>query len=69
MLRKHDEAGYTSGFWKDWSSRENQLKFYRHFNSGKSDYELDGLSTCKYRMNLSERNDKSYNIILIDAIT
>lgn len=67
-LKKHTEAGYTDGFWKDWSSRENQLKYYRAFYSS-TGYEDDGLSTCKYRATKTLRNDKNFNIIQIDAIT
>ena len=49
QLIKHEEAGYTDGFWKDWSSRENQLRYYRKVNNKSTEYEKDGLTTCTYR--------------------
>jgi hypothetical protein len=68
-LMKHDEAGYTDGFWKDWSSRENQLRYYRLVNSGISNFKEDGLSTCTYRSKIVEETDEVNNYIRIEAIT
>lgn len=64
-LKKHEEAGYTDGFWKDWSSRENQLRYYRHVKNG-SDFKNEGLSNCKYRVAIAEETDK---YIKLNAIT
>ena len=68
-LLKHDEGGYVDGGWKDWSSRENQLRYYRLVNSGKSGYEEDGLTTCIYRSKIVEDTDEVNNYIRIEAIT
>ena len=68
-LLKHDEGGYTEGYWKDWSSRENQLRYYRLVNSGDSNYKNDGLSTCNYRSKIVEDTDKVNNFIRIEVIT
>lgn len=65
-LIKHDEAGYTDGFWKDWSSRENQLRYYRLLNSGSSNYMNDGLSTCKFRSTITVEEN---NYIKLNALT
>lgn len=65
-LLKHEERGYTDGFWKDWSSRENQLRYYRLVNSSKSNYENDGLTTCKYRLKDTQELD---NYIKLKVIT
>lgn len=56
QLIKHKEAGYTDGFWKDWSSRENQLRYYRLVNSKNSGYTTDGLTTCKYKHSIENIN-------------
>ena len=58
QLIKHEERGYTDGFWKDWSSRENQLRYYRLLNSKISNYKNDGISNCKYRVNIVEDSEK-----------
>ena len=65
-LLRHSEGGYVDGYWKDWNSRENQLRYYRLTNSGSSNYSKDGLSTCKYRSNIKIQED---NYIKIDALT
>ena len=66
QLIKHDEAGYTDGFWKDWSSRENQLRYYRLVNSGTSGYDKDGLHNCKYKATSSKLGSK---VTILKAIT
>jgi len=54
-LIPHEEQGYTSGYWKNWKSRENQLRYYNIINNDKAEYLEDGLSTCKYKV-LSEED-------------
>lgn len=66
QLLKHEEAGYTDGFWKDWSSRENQLRYYRRVNSGDIELENDGLSSCKFKERDREETD---NYIKVKVIT
>jgi len=65
-LIKHEEAGYTDGFWKDWSSRENQLRYYRRINSGDIEAKSDGLSTCKFRQKIDE---SSNSFVKLNVIT
>ena len=65
-LKKHEELGYQDGYWKDWSSRENQLRYYR-FKDGEDDLHIkDGLSNCKYRI---REENKDENVITIKALT
>lgn len=64
-LVKHNEAGYTDGFWKDWSSRENQLRYYRRLNSGIIEAQNDGLSTCKFRQKIVESSDSFVQLNVI----
>jgi hypothetical protein len=54
-LIPHEEQGYTSGYWKNWKSRENQLRYYDIINNNKEEYLEDGLSNCKYKI-LHEEN-------------
>ena len=68
-LLKHEEGGYVDGYWKDWSSRENQLRYYRLVNDGNSNYKDDGLSTCKFRSKIVEDTDEVNNFIRIEAVT
>lgn len=49
-LIPHEEQGYTSGYWKNWKSRENQLRYYDIINNNKKEYLEDGLSSCKYKV-------------------
>lgn len=64
-LLKHDEAGYTDGFWKDWSSRENQMRYWRKVIDGKTNLLQDGLSTCMFRSSISEESDKYLKLNVI----
>lgn len=66
QLIKHEEQGYINGHWKDWGSRENQLRYYRRVNSGDSKYLEDGLTTCKYRSTVVEEED---NYIKLNVLT
>lgn len=53
----HDENGYKDGYWVNWASRENQLKYLDKFYEKRSDYQKDGLSRLKrtkYRQFSSE---------------
>lgn len=49
-LIPHEEQGYTSGYWKNWKSRINQLRFYDIINNNKQEYLEDGLTSCKYKV-------------------
>lgn len=50
MLLPHEEQGYTSGYWKNWRSRENQIMYYDILNNDKEDYLNDGLNNCRYKI-------------------
>lgn len=65
-LLKHEEAGYTDGYWKDWSSRENQMRYWRRVSNNNSEYLEDGLSTCLFRSTVVEEQD---NYIKLNVIT
>ena len=45
---KHDENGYTDGYWKTWQSRENQIRYYKSFYDKKYTGENDGLNNLHY---------------------
>ena len=49
-LIPHEEQGYTSGYWKNWKSRENQLRYYDILNNNKHEFNDDGLTSCKYKI-------------------
>ena len=53
----HDENGYKDGYWVNWGSRENQLKYLRKYYENRSDYQNDGLSTLKYKVRNSFNNN------------
>ena len=65
-LKKHEELGYQDGYWKDWSSRENQLRYYRFKDSEDSLHKEDGLNNCKYRIREEGRNE---NVLIIKSLT
>ena len=65
-LKKHEELGYQDGYWKDWSSRENQLRYYRFKDSEDSLHKEDGLNSCKYRIREEDRDE---NVLIIKSLT
>ena len=56
----HKENGYKDGYWINWASRENQLRYLRKYYDNRSDYQNDGLSTLKYKVRNSFNNG-NYN--------
>jgi len=56
----HKENGYKDGYWVNWASRENQLRYLRKYYENRSDYQKDGLSTLKYTIRNSFNNG-NYN--------
>lgn len=50
MLLPHEEQGYTSGYWKNWKSRENQILHYDIVNNNREEYTDDGLNNCRYKV-------------------
>jgi len=49
-LIPHEEQGYTLGYWKNWKSRINQLRYYDIINNSKKEYLEDGLSSCRFKV-------------------
>jgi hypothetical protein len=58
-MLKHKENGYIDGYWIDWSSRENQIRYYKRLENG-LDTHKDGLSTIRYT-NLEIKNKNNYH--------
>ena len=46
----HKENGYKDGYWVNWASRQNQLKYLKKFYKKRSKFKNDGLSTLKYKI-------------------
>lgn len=44
----HEELGYKDGYWVSWTSRKNQLRYLDRYYSLKSDYQTDGLTSCRF---------------------
>ena len=45
---KHEENGYTDGYWKTWQSRVNQIEYYKQFYDTKFNSNKEGLNTLYY---------------------
>ena len=43
----HKENGYKDGYWVNWHSRQNQLRYLGKFYERRSEYIKDGISTLK----------------------
>jgi len=64
-LLSHDETGYKDGYWVDWNSRLNQIRFY---STNKKSYnpQEEGLNTLEYNL-LSEFNKKKYHYLVVEV--
>ena len=62
----HDENGYKDGYWVNWSSRENQMDYYNKYYDRKTNYQNDGLTTCKFKEveNFSSGNLHKFKVSL-----
>ena len=62
----HDENGYKDGYWVNWSSRENQMDYYNKYYNKKTNYQTDGLTTCRFKEvdNFSSGNLHKYKVSL-----
>ena len=60
----HKENGYKDGYWISWKSRENQKKYIDRFSNQKSEYQTDGLESCRYR-ELSSIDIDNYHQITV----
>jgi len=65
-LLPHEEKGYTLGYWKNWKSRINQLRYYDIINNNKEEYLEDGLTSCRYKV-LSEKQHPLGDIYRINT--
>ena len=55
---EHEENGWSKTKFKDWRSRNNQIRFFNFVRSGIDDYKDDGLSTLKYTIKKQESQEK-----------
>lgn len=62
----HDENGYKDGYWVNWSSRENQMDYYNKYYSKKTNYQQDGLTSCRFKEveNFSSGNLHKFKVSL-----
>ncbi len=44
----HKEHGYKDGYWVSWTSRKNQLRYLDRYYNLKSEYQSDGLTSCRF---------------------
>jgi len=63
-VMKHAENGYKDGYWRNWASRENQLKYYEKAKNGSSSVN-DGITTCRYKI-LSENTKKNFHNLIVN---
>ncbi len=63
-VMKHEENGYKDGYWRNWASRENQLRYYEKVKNGVN-ISNDGLTTCRYKV-LSEVSKKNHHILTVN---
>ncbi len=58
----HDENGYKEGYWVNWNSRKNQIRYYEKFYKNRSEYKSDGLTRMKYKIK-RETSENNYHHI------
>jgi hypothetical protein len=56
----HQEHGYKDGYWVSWTSRKNQLKYLNNYYEIKSDYQNDGLTSCRFVILEEDHEDYHY---------
>ena len=62
-LLNHKENGYKDGYWVNWASRENQLRYYEKVKEG-STLENDGLNSLRYSVK-SLSSKQNYHHLLV----
>jgi len=62
-MLKHKENGYKDGYWINWASRKNQIRYYRKLEDGLDLYK-DGLSTLKTR-DIQIKSKQNYHHISV----
>jgi len=60
----HNENGYKDGYWVNWTSRKNQLKYLENYYNLKSNYQIDGLTTCRYVTVEEIKSEEYYHLIV-----
>lgn len=53
----HNENGYKDGYWVSWTSRKNQLKYLDNYYNLKSNYQNDGLTSCRFVILEEDHNE------------
>lgn len=61
---KHKENGYKDGYWVNWASRENQMRYYEKIKQGLT-LESDGISNLRYRT-LSSKDKDNYHHLVVE---
>ena len=62
---EHEENGWSKAKFKDWRSRDNQIRYFNFVRTGIDDYKEDGLSTLKYTIK-SQESQAKINFVSID---
>jgi len=60
---KHKENGYKNGYWVNWASRENQMRYYEKIKEG-INLDSDGISTLRYKT-ISNKNKDNYHHLVV----
>jgi hypothetical protein len=60
---KHKENGYKDGYWVNWASRENQMRYFEKIKSGLT-LDNDGLSSLRYK-ELSYKSKDNYHHLVV----
>ena len=60
---KHKENGYKDGYWVNWASRENQMRYYEKIKEG-INLDSDGISTLRYKT-ISNKNKDNYHHLVV----
>lgn len=59
----HDETGYKDGYWVSWTSRKNQLRYLDRYYNLKSEYQKDGITSCRYAE--EEYTNRGYHHLIV----
>ena len=59
----HKENGYKDGYWVSWTSRKNQLRYLDRYYTLKSEYQTDGLTSCRYKE--EDYSDRGYHHLTV----
>ncbi len=59
----HEESGYKDGYWVSWTSRKNQLRYLDRYYTLKSEYQKNGITSCRYAE--EEYFNKGYHHLIV----